>query len=86
MRLAALGALLAGCAWQPELTVLCGPRWINGTYFDVACDAQLLQRFGKRGIFTTGVGHDSNPARSGLDDTSSTTLGVGFTLGGGRRE
>lgn len=60
MRLAVLAALLlSGCAYSPELTVLAGPKRIEGDV-EAGLTLMLIQRFGERGHGACGWVHGSD--------------------------
>jgi hypothetical protein len=75
--------LLSGCAFQPELTVIAGPRRSEGRD-DTALTFMLLQRVGQHGI--TGCVHQSEgqhgrPFNSEPEETFD-TCGFGGRWGG----
>lgn len=81
---AALAALLSGCATSPEVTALLGPRKLNNGDQDVALTILLIQKFGLHGV--TGCIHTSEPTHGGpfRDDPEDTsdTCGLGLRFGG----
>jgi hypothetical protein len=83
--LAAL-AVLSGCAYTPELTVIAGPRWSEGER-DTAVTFMLVQRHGEH--IVSGCAHNSLPSRGApFNDEYEVTFdhcGPGVRFGGKRK-
>ncbi len=88
MRFAALGLaiVLSGCAYSPELTVLAGPKRVEGDA-DFGLTLMLLQRFGEHGA--CGVTHGSDVAHGEpFNDRTEMVFdsaGCGLRYGGKKR-
>ena len=88
MRWLVLALLLTGCAYQPEVTVLVGPKRIEGQV-DTGLTLSLIQRFGEHGHGACGWIHSSDIAHgTPFNDEPEFVLdhpGCGARWGGQRR-
>lgn len=87
LRVSAVALALSGCATQPEITLLVGPRRQNNGAHDTAATIMLIQKVGKHAV--TGCVHQSEPkhGRPFNDEPEETddTCGLGGRWGGNAR-
>jgi hypothetical protein len=85
-----LGAMAAGCAYQAEVRVGCGPRRIHqpgSNQLEGACEVLVTQRFGEHGYCSLGHGSEAQDGRGGDRSEADVSVDAGMCGGvwGGQR-
>lgn len=89
-RVALIALLLAGCAYQPEVRVGCGPRHVHqpsSSQFEGACELVVTQRIGEHGYCSYGHMSEPQDGRGGDPDEADVGIDQGMcgAVWGGRR-